>query len=218
MLTAAAVLLGLGALCVGYRGYAGRIDAIGRPVSFPAFWVSVLIVLAVIAATPGVVRFQLEQRLSAVASAVSGRAVRVRCQPIGDSFIDTGVELGYVKYDYDGRPVDWTLIKRDQCNDIAEYLHSDKRNPNVSQVLAVHVLTHEAMHLAAVTNEAEAECMAVQRDAVVARLLGASPEQASALAAAYYLEIYPNMPGDYWSHACRQDGEWDEGTEDAPWW
>lgn len=218
MLTAAAVLLGLGALFVGYRGYAGRIDALGRPVSFPAFWVSVLIVLAVIAATPGVVRFQLEHRLSAVASTVSGRAVRVRCQPMGDSFIDTGAELGYVKYDYDGTPVDWTLIKRAQCNDIADYLHSDKHKPSVSQVLAVHVLTHEAMHLASITNEAEADCMAVQRNAAVARQLGASPEQAATLAAAYYLEIYPHLPSDYWSSECREGGEFDEGSDDAPWW
>lgn len=218
MLTAAAVLLGLCALFVGYRGYAGRVDAIGRPVSFPVLWVSVLIVLAVLAATPGVVRFQLEHRLSAVASTVAGRAVTVRCQPLGDSFIDTGAELGYVQYAYDGTPVDWTLIKRAQCNDIADYLHSDKRKPSVSQVLAVHVLTHEVMHLASITNEAEAECMAVQRDAAVARQLGASPQQAAALAAAYYLGIYPHLQSDYWSPECRVGGEWDEGTDDAPWW
>jgi hypothetical protein len=46
-----------------------------------------------------------------------------------------------------GPPEPWTLIKRDQCRHLAAYARSDKRSPSRDQVVAVHVLTHEAMHL-----------------------------------------------------------------------
>jgi hypothetical protein len=55
-------------------------------------------------------------------------------------------------------PEPWTLIKRDQCRHLAAYARSDKRSPSRDQVVAVHVLTHEAMRLSDLLGEA-----AVQR-------------------------------------------------------
>jgi hypothetical protein len=81
----------------------------------------------------------------------------------------------------------------------------------------VHVLTHEAMHLAGRLGESEAECAAVQRDAHTARLLGAEPADAAGLAATYWREVYPLMPDRYRSEQCQAGGSMDERRADAPW-
>lgn len=217
MLTAVAVLLGLSTCVVIGQWYLTRVDALGRQRTFPVLWVVLLVLLSGLAATPGVLRARLENRLSGVATKLAGRQVRVRCQALGGAFVDVGSELGYVQFRADGEPVKWTLIKRDQCNDLTGYLHSGRHQPSFKRMLAVHVLTHESMHLASIRNEADAECAAVQRDAQTARLLGASPADARALAAAYYEQVYPRMADDYRSAECRPGGVLDEGGEDAPW-
>ncbi|HJU00417.1 MAG TPA: hypothetical protein VJ966_04325, partial [Actinomycetes bacterium] len=61
------------------------------------------------------------------------------------------------------------------------------------------------------------ECAAVQRDAHTARLLGAEPRAAAGLAAGYWREVYPLMPGGYRSEQCRPGGSLDERLADAPW-
>ncbi|MEP7053630.1 MAG: hypothetical protein ABI912_00090 [Actinomycetota bacterium] len=217
MLTAVAGLFALITCVVIGHWYLTRVDELGRQVAFPKLWVALLVVLSLFAATPGVLRARLENRLSGVASTLSGRRVRVRCQAFGAAFVDAGGELGYVKWKQDGTPVSWTLIKRNQCNDLSGYLDSGKHDTNFKRMLAVHILTHESMHLASITNEAAAECAAVQRDARTARLLGASAVDARALAAQYYATVYPRMPDAYRSADCKAGGVLDEGLEDAPW-
>jgi hypothetical protein len=95
-----------------------------------------------------------------------------------------------------------TLIKRDQCRDLSGYMSSDKRSPTQEQIVAVHVLTHESMHMGGVAAEAEAECLAVGSDARMAELLGAPPDAARALALSYWTNVYPRMPDQYRSTEC----------------
>jgi hypothetical protein len=99
---------------------------------------------------------------------------------------------------------------------LAAYVRSGGRRPSRAQVVAVHVLAHEAMHMAGLVQEHAAECAAVQRDARAARLLGASPDDARALAVAYWRTVYPAMPDGYRSTACRPGGTLDEHLPDAP--
>ena len=96
-------------------------------------------------------------------------------------------------------------------------MRSGARRPTRDQVVAVHVLTHGARHMSGLLDEAVAECAAVQRDAQTARLLGARPADAAALAAAYWANIYPLMPDRYRSGECRPGGAMDEHLADAPW-
>jgi hypothetical protein len=210
-----ALAVAAGAVAVGWSRR--RADELGRPRPFPMGSVVLLLVLAVAAATPGVLRNRQERRLAAAVSVLAGARVAVRCQTLGGAFVDAGPELGYVRWRADGSPEPWTLIKRDQCHHLAAYLRSDKRRPDRDQVVAVHVLTHEAMHLAGVVDEAAAECAAVQRDAHTARLLGAAPADAAALAATYWHRVYPQMPDGYRSGDCRPGGAMDEDRDDAPW-
>jgi hypothetical protein len=217
VLTFIAVALALGAVAVGAGWWLRRSDELGRPRRFP--WVSVVLLaaLAVAAAAPGVARASQERRLGAAASALAGAPVAVRCQSLGQAAVDGGPELGYVRWRADGSPEPWALIKRDQCRHLGAYMRSDKRRPSRDQVVAVHVLTHEAMHLSGRLDEATAECAAVQRDARTARLLGAGPAEAAGLAATYWREVYPLMPERYRSEQCRAGGSMDEGLAGAPW-
>jgi hypothetical protein len=213
----AALASAVAAAAVVAHWYRRRLDALGRRRAFPLVSVLLLAALAIGAAAPGVLRLREERRLGAVASALAGTRVAVRCQIIGGAFVDAGVELGYVRWRADGTPEPVTLIKRDQCRDLAAYLRSGKRRPSRAQVVAVHVLTHESMHLAGITDEALAECAAVQRDARTARLLGAPAGAARALEVEYWLAVYPTMPEGYRSSECRRGGRLDERLADGPW-
>jgi hypothetical protein len=205
------------ALAAGGRWSLTRVDAIGRHQRFPWVAIGLLVALAIGLAVPGFQRRGEEAELSAVASQLAGRPVTVHCQTMGQAFVDAGSELGWVPWRADGTPEAWTLIKRDQCRALKAYLGSDKAAPTPDQVVAVHVLTHEAMHLAGHIDEAEAECAAVQRNAMTAHLLGASSAGAQRLAEQYWTTIYPRMDDGYRTPDCRADGPLDERLPAPPW-
>jgi hypothetical protein len=205
------------AFAVGVHWLATRVDSIGRPRAFPWVSVALLAVLAAASAVPGLLTTLRERHLAKVATTLVGAPASVHCQSLGEAFVDAGIELGYVRFRPDGTPEHATLIKRDQCRDLAAYARSDKRDPSQAQVVAVHVLTHEAMHMAGIVDEATAECAAVQRDALTARLLGASAADARLLADRYWRAVYPSMPEDYRTPECGPDRSLDEDSADAPW-
>ena len=217
MLTWVAIGAAAGALLLAGDWLRRRTDAIGRPRGFPVWSVALLGLLAVTATVPVVRTARLEHRLSAVASTLAGFPVTVDCQSRGQEMTDLGHELGWVAYDRAGRPEPRTLIKRRPCSDLRDYLGSDKDSPSRDQVIAVHVLGHEARHMAGQTVESEAECAAVQRDALTARLLGATPEQATELARTYWATVYPQMPDAYRTDECAPGMRLDEHLPDAPW-
>jgi hypothetical protein len=217
VLTWVAYALALAAVAAAARWYVRRVDELGRRRPFPAVSVALLALLTVAAAAPGVLRAREEHRLARAASDLAGRRVRVHCQTFGEEFVDAGAEIGYVRWRADGRPESRTVLKYEPCRDLARYLRSGKRAPTFEQVVAVHLLTHESMHLAGEHNEAVAECRAVQRDTRTTQLLGATFGQARALAARYWREVYPRMPEDYRSRDCAAGGALDEGLGDPPW-
>jgi len=202
---------------VAIRWMSARTDSLGRARPFPYITVVVLTVLACASLAPFALRVRLEGRLTTAATELVGTSVEVRCQSFGGAFVDIGADLGYVVFDADGKPEAWTLIKRQQCGDLSDYLRSDKEHPTRDQIIAVHVLTHETIHVTGVRNEAETECKAMQLDAGMAALLGASPQASADLAIAYWREIYPWMPDAYRSEECAPGGALDAGRADAPW-
>jgi hypothetical protein len=186
-------------------------------VSFPAIAVSSCAVLSVVATFPVINRAALDTRLGHAASRLIGVHVQVNCQTLTGSALDMGRELGYVKWGPNGVPEHRTLIKHDQCNDLDAYLDSTKEHPSAAQILAVHVLTHESMHMSGTTNEAIAECHAMQYDTAMAEDLGAPAAAAHALAVSYWRVVYPNMPDNYTSGDCRPGGPLDLHLPGAPW-
>ena len=63
--------------------------------------------------------------------------------------------------------------------------------------IAVNVLSHEAWHLAGVRDEAATQCYALQTNADTAARLGASREDAAAIAVFIVREVQPVLPADY---------------------
>jgi hypothetical protein len=205
------------AVLVAARWVLAGPDSLGRRRAFPAVTVMGLALLGLGLLVPVLRHDRLEARLSSVASTLVGHPVQVRCQTAGQQFVDAGPELGYVRYGADGVPEPETLIKRAQCKALRAYLGSDRQSPDRGQVVAVHILSHEARHMAGTTVEAHAECEAMQRDAWTARLLGATAEQGHRLARAYWTDVYPSMNATYSSPACAPGGELDERLQLAPW-
>lgn len=217
MLTWFGVAAGAAAAILAVRWWLRRVDGWGRRRPLPWISIVLLLVVAVAACTPGMLREREERRLSAAASVLVGARVRVHCQGFGGAFVDAGAELGYVRFGADGRPEHSTLLKRDPCRALASYLRSGERDPSADEIVAVHVLSHESMHMAGITSESAAECAAMQRDARLAELLGAPPDAARALAVDYWRTVYPEMPDDYRSADCVRGGRLDEGLHQGPW-
>jgi hypothetical protein len=192
-------------------------DGLGRQRPFPLISVLVLVALAAGLLVPVVRHHRLETRLSAVATTLVGAPSVVHCQTAGGEMLDLGPELGFVRWGPGGVPEHQTLIKRAPCKHLATYLRGDHAHPSADEVIAVHVLSHEARHMAGTTSESLADCEAMQRDAWTARLLGASPGEASRLARTYWLVDYPRMPEDYRSGDCGPGKGLDEHLAEAPW-
>lgn len=216
MLLILAALVAAGAVAVAVRWGMRPFDAIGRRRKFPTVTVVALAMVAVGLSVPTLLRHREESRLGKAASVLAGKSVSVHCQTFGQTFTDLSGELGYVKYGPDG-PESRTTIKRGPCKDLKNYYGGDQHRPSPEEIIAVHVLTHESMHMRGETNEAIAECEAMQRDAETAQLLGATPQEGLALARAYWLTDYPNMPDAYSSEDCKLGGSLDEQLPDPPW-
>lgn len=211
-------LIGLLTLAAGLavRWVLHRVDALGRVAPFPKISIGLSLVLALCCAVPLAVQGWVESRLERAAVEVAGGPVEVHCQGLGQAFLDLGAELGFVRWGPGGVPERSTLIKRDPCAHLRTWLWSAKARPTLDQVVAVHVLTHETMHMVGITDEAHAECAAVQRDAGMAQALGASPIEAADLARRYWIEVYPRMPDGYVG-GCGAGGTYDEGLPTPPW-
>jgi hypothetical protein len=161
-----------------------------------------------------------EQRFTAIARSIAPGSAGVHCQRLGETFTYAGADLGRVSYAEDGTADGPAMITYETCQHLSDYWRSgatEKDAPSLEQVVAVHVLTHEARHLAGDRSEAETECRAMQSDADVARHLGATAEQARALAATYATTVYPRMPSDYRTPDCRAEGPLDRTPDDGVW-
>jgi hypothetical protein len=215
--TVIALLSATVALFLVIRWVLVRVDSLGRTRSFPAISFGAALVVSLATGIPVVLHARMENELARVASDIVGFPVTVQCKTLGQSWIDAHTELGYVPFGPDGVPEHETVLDGQACEDVDSWRRSDHEVLNRDQVIAVHVLTHEAMHMAGIVNEAAAECAAMQRDVRTARALGASREQARELARYYWDQVYPQMPDEYRSSECAPGGELDEGLVDAPW-
>jgi hypothetical protein len=150
---------------------------------------------------------------TAVQELTGNRAARVQCQRALATFLWAGADLGRVEWDQPDRA--WLTLET--CQHLGSWLRSDHSAPTLDEAIAVHVLTHEAMHVAGDRNEASTECRALQSDAQTVVLLGGSTEQGSALAQRIATEVYPTMSDEYRSSECRPGGALDLTPGDARW-
>jgi hypothetical protein len=205
-----------------------------RPHPPTPLWVKLTIAVVVVSALVWWVadrrdRIGNEQRLSAIASEIAGRDVRVSCPgPIGRLFGWDIVE-GSVRFDASGKPHDETKIRKQSCAELDALAEGRRREelectaragiacgPHGRElVMAVDVLAHEAWHLRGVIDEGVTECRSLQTMAWTARQLGATAEQGHALAKAQYEGAYREMPERYRNGGCTDGGELDLRPDDS---
>ena len=170
-----------------------------------------------------------ERRLSAIASQIAGRDVRVSCPgPLG-RLLGWDIVEGSVRFGPDGKPADETKIRRQSCAEL-DALAEGRRAKELEctgrtgiacgrngreTVMAVDVLAHESWHLHGVMDEAETECRSLQTMAWAAQQLGATAEQGRAMAVAQYTGVYQEMPEAYRSGACVEGGALDLRPDDT---
>jgi hypothetical protein len=162
------------------------------------------------AAAPG------DPRLSTIASELSRRHVTIRCEGLSGALTGAQGESGRTEF-IGGKPVSVSYLQEGVC----QTLHAYARSLNAGEACqlpcespleiawSLNTLAHESYHLAGVRNEAQTECYALQAIDFVARRLGASPEQARALAVFSFDQLPGRMPQEYNSPLCRDGGAYD---------
>jgi hypothetical protein len=207
VLTVVTVLLGIWVV--------RRVVRVVRPRGTVGFAVGALVVASVSFLTAlGVeVRHHVAQeRATAVVRELTGNpSAHAACQRFTPDLLDLSNYAGSVRWE----SPHVALLRRATCNDLHSWLMSRKTQPTLDQVIALHVVVHEAVHVAGERSESVTECTALQYDARAAELLGATPEQAQALAVRYYEEAYPLMRPEYRSGDCVEDGPLDLSPGDG---
>ena len=138
---------------------------------------------------------------------------RVQCQRAVGTMLWAGADLGRVEWDEPDRA--W--LTWETCQHLGSWYRSDRTDPTLDEAVAVHVLTHEAMHVKGARDEATTECRALQHDERAVVLLGGSSEQGGTLAERIATEVYPRMPEEYRSSECRAGGALDQTPDDGTW-
>ena len=171
-----------------------------------------------------------EHRLAEVAGSVAGHEVDVYCPSIWRRLVEVSSAQGTAHYEPDGTGRHATLT-HEICRtlgDVEEHgfggsfdcLRTRER-PCSTQVYdiarAMHVLTHEAVHLSGVHDEALTECYAVQTDAAVAKLLGATDDQAVSIAVSAFVGNVLAPEGYRFSSDCRSGGRLDRHPGTTSW-
>lgn len=166
-------------------------------VAWPALGVAAAVLWTLLAGVAAFheVRHHRTQALatSATRLASGDPTARVDCVRTTTDLLSLSQYKGFVMRD---DPTTSTLPSA-TCSDLARWVSSSKKSPSLDEVMAVHVVSHEAQHVAGELDEAVAECRALRWDAAVAERMGASPQQAAALAARYLAEVYPYLQDGY---------------------
>lgn len=115
------------------------------------------------------------------------------CERGAAELLDLSTYSGHVDWDHP----DLAQLRASTCADLAGWLASSKRDPTLRQVIAVHVVVHEAEHVRGLYVESEAECAALREDVAVAMAFGATREVAERMLATYRAEVYPYLSDEY---------------------
>jgi hypothetical protein len=180
----------------------------------PLVTVAVVLTLLVPALWTEVRWLRVQAAATAAVQQLTGNPdARVHCQRALATFLWAGADLGRVEWAEPDRA--WLTLET--CQHLGDWHRSDRTDPSLDEVVAVHVLTHEAMHVSGDRNEATTECRALQRDSRTVVLLGGTAGQGRALAQRVATEVYPRMPDEYRTAECRPGGALDLTPGDGSW-
>ena len=196
------------------RGYDAPLDT---PVSKP--YLAALLLLAMAFGWPPFKAWRLERLLEAQARVlVGGRPVEVHCGTFFDSVFDNNsMSAGHADTER-GRMVFVTPW----CDRLHAYIARPAKATE-QQIIALHIFTHESMHLRGELDEARTECQAIQRNHHSAMLLGVPESLARQHALRFYRDIYQRrkdsgpFSSHYYSAECAPGKAMDEQLPGAPW-
>ena len=173
-----------------------------------------------------------EQRLQPIAAGVAGRDDSVDCQSFWGGLIDAQAREGEVQFDASGVPEPKLFLTRPTCQRLRKFagrghhaeldclatidwsaadplpLGSECYGRARKTIYAVLVLAHESYHTSGVTNEAAANCFAIQAMAWTATKLGAAAGESELLARAMEA-LEPKQDGEYATAECHAGGKLD---------
>lgn len=158
----------------------------------------------------GIMEFRwslMEAKLGTVVSEISGKkSGTVHCQRLSEAFFDTKVSVaGHVSSDNPNT----AIVNYEQCQQIFSWMEHGKKAPNEEQLKAIHVFTHEAVHVSGEFNEAVTECTAINRDHLTVKALGGSEDDGHKMASEYYETVWPKMPKEYILAGCKIEPQFD---------
>jgi hypothetical protein len=173
---------------------------------------------AAAAAKPG------DLRLSTIASELARHHVTIRCEGLSGALTGAHGESGRTEFIGD-KPVSVSYLQEGVCQTLHAYSRELKAAPacllpceNPLEIAwSLNTLAHESYHMAGVRNEAQTECYALQAIDFVSRRLGATPEQARALATFSFDQLPGRMPPEYSSPECHDGGRYDLHPNDPVW-
>ncbi len=184
------------------------------PKRFDSYFFMMLLVALIVFAIP-LRQYLYEEKLaSAAGKLINNQFVGVTCLSRLGGFWHWNA-AGFVK-----RGGTEIYLQQRTCNRLRNYL-SDPAEANqrsvrdYRDVYGLHVLTHEAMHVAGIYNEQEADCAAFQRNHRMGELLGV-PRHVSGQSAIVLHRFRPKTKG-YYSDSCEPGRAMDEKLADAVW-
>ena len=176
-------------------------------------YILTLSILAIACAWPAIKTYRLEAFLSEKASIIAERPnIKVKCNSIfGSIFNGQGLDnnLGTARISQGE-----IFFENNWCSNFQKYL-SNPEHPSKEELIAMHVFTHEVMHVRGEKNEKKTDCQAIQRNHHVGELLGIDPNTARRNAKKYYNTYYKQHP--YHSKHCVRKGKFDERLDDPIW-
>lgn len=174
-----------------------------------------LLILALIIAAFPTRQFLFERKLAVAVEKLTRRdGVSVTCQSLLGSFFHYN-KLGYVQ-----RGKHEIRLRPDICKYLRRYMgdaHAVNKRAvkDYDGLMAVHVLTHEAMHINQEYDEVKADCQAYQRNHKMAEYLGVAPRRAAQ--SAILIHRLRNQHHPYYSSHCEPGRALDEKLRGAVW-
>jgi hypothetical protein len=165
----------------------------------PMRWLSIGLLALVIVPNLGfeIVWVHTQAVASKVVRDVSGKAGGYAyCERVSEAFFDGGIRSGEVV----SNEPDKAFLAWQTCEDFKAFLFSNHESISESQLIAVHVIVHEAIHVSGDYNEASTECKAMAQDARILMSLGMSSANADAAALRYRTGVYPRLGSEYRSN------------------
>lgn len=187
------------------------------PISIP--YVLTLAILASGFAYPTLSIWQFEHFLTKKARilAESNKAT-VHCNSVADTFLDPNVFAAGHAQPETGEIV----FANSWCESLMKHLRHPEKATREG-IIAVHIFTHEAMHIRGELDEAKTECQAIQRYARAAKLLGIPEPIGKKNGMIYYQGEYQRratagqMSAQYYSSECAPNKNLDEKLADSTW-